>query len=423
MPRNKKDLTLKGAIEMPLNFRERQSVIKELANQYKGATKRDKGLLIDHLQTLTGFNRSYAARALRTAKIAPVKGQKAKRSNAGRKRYYGGAVLRDLKYIWAILDFPAGKRLAPFLPEIMLVLENHGELEFLPEVRAKLLTISSSTIDRLLASERKRLKLKGRTGTKPGSLLKNSVPIKTFADWNDTRPGFIEIDLVAHDGGNSRGDFAQTLDAVDVATGWTETRAVKNKAQKWVFEALQIISKAFPFHVLGIDSDNGAEFINSHLIRYCEKNQITFTRSRAYRKNDSCHVEQKNWSVVRKAVGYLRYDREEQLELLNQLYEMLRLYNNYFQPVLKLTKKERQGAKVKKTYDLAQTPYQRIQVAPEISEEQKLLLKENYAMLNPVALKRNICLLQEKLFHSSLTNTVTLPEQQRSVLNYEYISF
>jgi len=423
MPRNRKDLTLKGATGMPLNFRERQSVIKELANQYKGATKRDKGLLIDQLQTLTGYNRSYAARALRTAKLTSVKGQKAKRSNAGRKRYYDDAVLHDLKYIWAILDFPAGKRLAPFLPEIMLVLENHGELDFLPEVKAKLLTISSSTIDRLLASERKRLKLKGRTGTKPGSLLKNSVPIKTFADWNDTRPGFIEIDLVAHDGGISRGDYAQTLNAVDVATGWTQTRAVKNKAQKWVFEALQIISKDFPFSVLGIDSDNGSEFINNHLIRYCENNKITFTRSRAYHKNDSCHVEQKNWSVVRKAVGYLRYDREEQLELLNQLYESLSLYNNYFQPVLKLTKKERHGAKVKKTYDLAQTPYQRAQASPDISKEQKLSLKERYATLNPVTLKRNICFLQEKLFHSSLTNTTSLPEQKRSVLNYEYISF
>lgn len=423
MPRNKKELTLKGAIEMPLNFRERQAVIKELAKQYRGSTKKEKGQLIDQLQSLAGFNRSYAARALRTAKSSPVKGQKATRSNAGRKRYYDKAILHDLKYIWAVLDFPAGKRLAPFLPEIISVLENHGELELLPEVRSKLLTISSATIDRLLASERKRLKLKGRTGTKPGSLLKNSIPIKTFADWNDTRPGFIEIDLVAHDGGNAHGDYAQTLDAVDVATGWAQTRAVKNKAQKWVFAALQIITEAFPFAILGIDSDNGAEFINHHLIRYCKQHNITFTRSRPYHKNDSCHVEQKNWSIVRKTVGYLRYDREEQLKLLNQLYELLNPYNNYFQPVLKLIRKERQGAKVKKTYDLAQTPYQRIQASPDISEEQKLLLKENYAMLNPVALKRNICLLQEKLFHSSLTNTTSLPEQQRSVLNYEYISF
>jgi len=184
---------------------------------------------------------------LRTVKATASKGKKPKRSSAGRKCYYDSAGLHDLKFIWAILDFPAGKRLAPFIPEIITVLENHGEREFLPEIRAKLLTISSATIDRLLVSERKRLKLKGRTGTKPGSLLKNSIPIKTFADWNDTRSGFIEIDLVAHDGGNSRGDFAQSLNAVDVATGWTQTRAVKNKAQRWVFEALQIISKSLPF--------------------------------------------------------------------------------------------------------------------------------------------------------------------------------
>jgi len=423
MSRNTQDLMRKGVLKMPLNFRERQSVIKELASQYKNATKRDKGQLIDYLQTLTGFNRSYATRALRTVKAIASKGIKPKRSSAGRKCYYDSAVLHDLKYIWAILDFLSGKRLVPFLPEIITVLENHGEREFLPEVRAKLLTISSATIDRLLAPERKRLKLKGRTGTKPGSLLKNSIPIKTFADWNDTRSGFIEIDLVAHDGGNSRGDFAQSLNSVDVATGWTQTRAVKNKAQRWVFEALQIISKNFPFPILGIDSDNGSEFINSHLIRYCEQHQITFTRSRPYRKNDSCHVEQKNWSVVRKTVGYLRYDNEEQLELLNQLYEIQNLYNNYFQPVLKLTKKERHGAKLKKTYDLAQTPYQRVQAAPEITREQKLLLKETYAMLNPVALKRNICLLQEKLFHSAVTNTIQPNQSQRSDLNYEYISF
>ena len=423
MSRIIRNLIDEGANIVPLNFRERQSVIKELANQYKGVTKRDKGLLIDQLQTLTGFNRSYAARALRTAKLTSVKGQKAKRSNAGRKRYYDSAVLHDLKYIWAILDFPAGKRLAPFLPEIVSILEKHDEIDLLPEVREKLLTISSATIDRLLAAERKRLKFKGRTGTKPGSLLKKAIPVKTFADWDDARPSFIEIDLVAHDGGNSRGDYAQTLNAVDVATGWTQTRAVKNKAQKWVFEALQIISEAFPFPILGIDSDNGAEFINHHLVRYCDENQITFTRSRPYRKNDSCHIEQKNWSVVRKAVGYLRYDRDEQLDLLNELYEYLSPYTNYFQPVLKLVSKERIGAKVTKTYDLAQTPYQRFQSKLGLTKKQKVSLKMNYDMLNPVALKRNICILQEKLFHSAVTNTIQPNEPQRSDLNYEYISF
>jgi hypothetical protein len=422
MSRIIRNLIDEGANKVPLNFRERQSVVKELAEKYRNANKRDKGRLIDQLQALTCFNRSYAARALRAEKPL-LKSQSKKRPTAGRKRYYDSAVLHDLKYIWAILDFPAGKRLAPFLPEILPILEKHDEIDLLPEVREKLLTISSATIDRLLAAERKRLKLKGRTGTKPGSLLKKAIPVKTFADWDDTRPGFIEIDLVAHDGGNSRGDYAQTLNAVDVATGWTQTRAVKNKAQKWVFEALQIISEAFPFPILGIDSDNGAEFINHHLVRYCDKNQITFTRSRPYRKNDSCHIEQKNWSVVRKAVGYLRYDRDEQLDLLNDLYEYLSPYTNYFQPVLKLVNKERIGAKVKKTYDLAQTPYQRFQSEPGLTEKQKVSLKMNYDMLNPVALKRNICILQEKLFHSAVTNTIQPNESQRSDLNYEYISF
>jgi hypothetical protein len=226
MSRIIRNLIDKGANKLPLNFRERQSVVKELAEQYRNANKRDKGRLIDQLQALTYFNRSYAARALRAEKPL-LKSQSKKRPTAGRKRYYDSAVLHDLKYIWAILDFPAGKRLAPFLPEILPILEKHDEIDLLPEVREKLLTISSATIDRLLAAERKRLKLKGRTGTKPGSLLKKAIPVKTFADWDDTRPGFIEIDLVAHDGGNSRGDYAQTLNAVDVATGWTQTRAVK----------------------------------------------------------------------------------------------------------------------------------------------------------------------------------------------------
>ncbi len=422
MSRITQELMRKGANMMPLNFRERQAVIREYAGQYQRAGKRSKGQVLDQLEKLTGLNRNYAARVLRSIDPKPKK-PNLRRSGSGRKRYYDSAVLHDLKYIWAVLDFPAGKRLAPFLPEITAVLEQHGEIELLPEIRSKLYTISAATIDRLLAKERKRLKLKGRSGTKPGSLLKNAIPIKTFADWNDTQPGFIEIDLVGHDGGNTGGDYAQTLTAVDVATGWTETRAVKNKAQKWVHEALRIISSAFPFPIVGIDSDNGAEFINDHFFRYCAENQITFTRSRPYRKNDSCHVEQKNWSVVRKTVGYLRYDREEQIELLNQLYEFLSSYTNFFQPVLKLTKKERHGSKLKKTYDLAQTPYQRALASPEVSEEQKQKLKDKYKMLNPVTLKRNICDLQDQLFHSSLTKSEPMSEPQRRILTYEYISF
>jgi hypothetical protein len=284
-------------------------------------------------------------------------------------------------------------------------LELFGEIQLTKDQRHKLTSISASTIDRLLAPEKKKMRLKGRSGTKPGAFLKHEVPIKTFADWNDAEPGFLEIDLVSHEGSSARGDYAQTLDAVDVATGWTETVAVKNKAQKWVFAALQQIIAAMPFPVRGIDSDNGAEFINHQFIRFCAQNQITFTRSRPYRKNDSCHVEQKNWSVVRKTVGYFRYSTEAQVAILNALYQVLRLYTNYFQPNLKLVRKERRGAKVKKTYDEAKTPYQRVLLSPCVAPEIKDALAQQYASLNPAELKRQIIRLQDALVESVLSAT------------------
>ncbi|MEW6106817.1 MAG: transposase family protein, partial [Bacillota bacterium] len=189
--------------------------------------------------------------------------------------------------------------------EIVPILERRGELRLDDDTRKKLLSISAATIDRRLAQDHRRLDIKGRSGTKPGTLLKHNIPLETFSEWSDTEPGFVEIDLVGHDGGNTRGEYAQTLDVVDVATRWTETRAVKNKAQKWVFEALKHIIARIPFPVRGIDSDNGAEFTNDHLIRFCAQNRITFTRSRAYNKNGSCYVEQKNWSVVRRTASTL----------------------------------------------------------------------------------------------------------------------
>lgn len=212
--------------------------------------------------------------------------------------------------------------------------------------------VSASTIDRLLRQEKKKYTLKSRSKTKPGTLLKNQIPIRTFSEWDEGRPGFMEIDLVGHDGGDARGEFIQTLDVTDVCTGWTETRAVRNKAQVWVFEALKEIMDRIPFDLLGIDSDNGSEFINHHLFRFCTERKITFTRTRSYRKNDNCFVEQKNYSVVRRFAGYLRYNTEEELKLLNELYSYLRLYTNFFQPVMKLTEKTRIGSGVIKRYDI-----------------------------------------------------------------------
>jgi hypothetical protein len=258
--------------------------------------------------------------------------------------------------------------------------------------------MSASTIDRLLAKERKRMELKSRSGTKPGTLLKHQVPIRMFSEWDETKPGFMEIDLVSHGGGDEGGDFCQTLSATDVSSAWTEAEAVRNKAQVWVFEGLTKIRGRLPFDLLGIDSDNGSEFINDHLVRYCAKEGITFTRSRPYRKNDSCYVEQKNYTVVRKTVGYMRHDTQKELDILNRLYAYLRLYTNYFLPTMKLMQKTRIGSKVVKRYEQAKTPYQRLLESDSIDRRVKRRLRAEYEKLNPAQLKREIDWLQQQLW-------------------------
>ena len=312
---------------MGLSMAERRAVTKQMARRYVKASKGEKGAMLDELCALTGWTRRHARRALAAAVAGP---QQARART--RPRTYGPEVFEPLRLIWASLNGPAGKRLAPFMDEIIQVLERCGELQVPPEVRAKLLQVSAATIDRLLAPERARLKVKGRSGTKPGSILRRQIPIRTFSEWDDRRPGFCEVDLVAHDGGDPRGEFCQTLTLTCVATGWTETRALRNKAQRWVHEALVDICLTLPFPLLGLDSDNGSEFINHQLFAWCTEGQITFTRSRPYRKNDNCFVEQKNWPVVRQNVGYGRYDTAAELEVLAELYRDLRLYVNFFQP-------------------------------------------------------------------------------------------
>jgi len=252
------------------------------------------------------------------------------------------------------------------------ILERHKELVVDKETKEKILKISASTIDRLLFKERAKLRLKGRARTKPGTLLKNQIPIRTFADWDENKPGFVEVDLVSHDGGNPRGDYVHTLDVTDVYTGWT-------------------------------DSDNGSEFINAHLLRFCKQEKITFTRTRPYRKNDNCFVEQKNYSIVRKAVGYYRYETKKELEILNELYKVLRLYTNFFQPVMKLVEKTRVGSKVIKRYDKSKTPYQRVLDSPYVPREDKERLRAEYDQLNPAELKRELTKLKNRLMMEAST--------------------
>jgi len=342
-----------------------------------------------------------------------------------KKKFYDKEVFIALKKILIICDYICSKRLAPFLSEIIPVLEKYGEINLATKVREKLFKISAATIDRMLAETRKRYRIKGRSTTRPGTLLKKSIPIRTFADWDEKVPGFFEVDLVSHDGGAVRGDFLQSLNFTDIATGWVEMIAVKNKAQVWVFGGIEEIKGRLPFSILGIDSDNGSEFINDHLLRYCQKEHITFTRSRPYRKNDSCFVEQKNWSVIRRAVGYGRYDTEKELSILNELYSYLRLYSNLFQPVRKLMKKERIGSKIIKRYDKAKTPYRRVLASPDIEDEIKVKLKNQYAMLNPAELKRKITKLQNRLLKlNSLKQEVGkgIDKSTKPSSRFEYIS-
>jgi hypothetical protein len=392
--------------EVGLSMTERKAVTKQMAKRYAKASKGEKGRMLDELCGLTGWTRRHARRAL-TGETQPARTE----PNRPRPRTYGTEVVDALRMVWATLNGPTGKRLAPFMSEIVPALERAGELELDPQVRAKLLQVSAATIDRLLAPERRRLKVKGRSGTKPGSILRHQIPIRTFAEWDEVRPGFCEIDLVAHDGGDPRGEYCQTLDMTCVASGWTVAKAVRNKAQRWVHEALLDIASQLPFELLGLDSDNGAEFINAQLLSWCTEHAITFTRSRPYRKNDNCFVEQKNWPVVRQQVGYARYDTAQELAALNELYGHLSYYVNFFQPQMKLVSKAREGAKVKKRYDTARTPYQRLLGSAEIPEEAKDRLRATFLELNPAALKRKISACQDRLLELNRTK----PERRKEV--------
>ncbi len=386
----------------------RQEVTKATAGEYRGASKKEKSGILDQFVSTTGYSRWYArlvlrhaGRRLQTDKQTIVVVERKSSAKRKRARRYDEKVQTALVRLWRIMDYICGKRLQPSLAELITVLERHNEFRCDRETRAKLLRISAASIDRLLKPERRKYELRGRAGTKPGTLLKKQIPIRTFAEWDEQCPGFVEIDLVGHDGGTAAGDYCQTLDLTDIATTWTETMAVRNKAQAWVFAALKKLRQNLPFSLLGIDSDNGSEFINQYLLDYCKDQKLSFTRSRPYRKNDNCFVEQKNYSVVRRAVGYARYDTEAQLNLLNELYATLRLYTNFFQPTMKLKSKERVGSKVIKRYDGAQTPYQRVLAAPQVSEADKQRLRAKYKTLNPAALKRKLMRLQDRLLKST----------------------
>ena len=370
----------------------KRELLAAVRPRYLKASKSQKGGILDEFTAVTGYNRKYAIHLLRNG----LPRRRGKR--VGRRWTYGPEVVAALVQVWKVSGHLCGKRLQPFLPELVAALERHGELTIAPRIKAQLLKMSAATIDRRLKRARTGLPQRGRSTTKPGSLLKDAIPIRTFADWNEHRPGFVEMDLVAHCGQTTAGEYLNTLCTVDIDTRWCELLALPNKGQKATFEGIQAMRKHLPFPLLGIDSDSGSEFINHHLYRYCQREQITFTRSRPFRKNDQAHVEQKNWSAVRQTIGYERYESSEALSLLQAIYADLRLFINFFQPVMKLVSKTRVGSKVRRKYDTARTPYQRVLASPHVNQDVKEQLRQLYLILNPVALQHRINVHLEQLW-------------------------
>ena len=365
----------------------RQSIreyARAIRDRYRQSGKEGKTKILDEFVKTTGLHRKAGIRLLNKDPLAHG------REKRGRPRKYGSETIEALKTVWEAEDRLCSKRLHPFLDDLVKILKKNGDLKITPVVEKQLHQISPATIDRKLRPLRQKGNRHHFSTTRPGSLLKNAIPIRTFADWKEDRPGFLEVDLVAHCGESVDGFYLNTLTAVDIATGWTECSGVWGKGQDRVGAAIHHLRSRLPFSLLGLDSDNGSEFINQNLYHYCQHEHITFTRSRSYKKNDGCHVEQKNGALVRRVIGYQRYNSKQALEMLNRIYSLLRLYTNFFQPSMKLIEKHRQGAKVYKVYDEAQTPCYRLLKSGILAAREKRELIDAFQRLSPVRLLQQI---------------------------------
>jgi len=380
-----------------MSLKSKRELLEVVQPRYLKASKVEKQKILDEFTLTTGYHRKHAIRVLKNQ----VQVQNHfKRKTKTYQTIYGGEVVQALEQIWEIYGRICSKRLQPYLPEAIKVLERCQEIELSQKTKALLLRISSASIDRCLRIVRLKSS-HGLSTTKPGSLLKNLIPVQTFTAWDEERPGFMEIDLVAHCGNSTAGQYLNTLTCTDLCTGWTDVTALLHRSQETVSTAIPRMRQRLPFPLLGIDSDNGSEFINDLLYRYCLEEKLTFTRSRPYQKNDQAHVEQKNWSVVRHTVGYDRWETAQDLTLLESIYDDIRRYINFFQPSLKLIAKERIGNQTIKRYDPAKTPYQRILDRKDIALEAKAPLMNLYVQLNPVELRCRIDQKTAKLWKIS----------------------
>jgi hypothetical protein len=369
-----------------MEVRPSRRFLHSLQTRYLQAQKKAKGVILDEFTQTTAYHRTYARRLLRGRyqyAAAPIRHRRA--------RYYTEEDAAALEHLSELLDGMCSKLLKAEIPLVLPQLREDGTLDISDQCAEHLFEISPATMDRLL--RRRRPKAKGWRGfTRPSrSWLKARIPVRTFAERTAAEPGWLDLDLVDHSGGNERGEFAHTLDMVDEYSQWIEPRAIRTKAEKLVLEQLARLRVDLPFRLLGIHSDTGGEFINRQLYDYCKREPpLTFTRSRAGKKNDNAQVEQKNYSVVRRLVGYGRYDTELQVRQLNALYAVARLYVNFFKPVMKLQSKQRLGSKVKRLYDQPKTPYQRLLDCPSLDEQAKQMLCQTYQQLHLGALKAEL---------------------------------
>lgn len=376
----------------------KHDLAKEIINRYLVSTKEEKKKILDEFCANTKYNRNYAITKLRKLQLTPYfKDSVAGKHKRQRERIYGQSVSIVTEKIYKALGGIGARRIHPLIKTMLEKGIAFGHIKTDSITIEKVLGMSKSTLDRIMIHIRKKHAIKGISTTRPGTLLKSEIPLRV-GEWMETDPGFSEIDLVAHCGDNGAGTFISTLNTTDIATMWFEAEAVMGKAQERTLSGIQMIRNRMPFEMSGIDSDNGSEFINHQLYRYCLKENIIFTRSRAGKKDDNAHIEQKNFTTVRQVLGYQRFDTEYALILINKLYRgPLRLYINFFQPSVKCIKKKRIGAKIKKIYDVAKTPYERVLAHPKVSQKSKEALTCLFVKLDPFKLRDEIDVLVEKI--------------------------
>lgn len=367
----------------------RAELVSATRGRYSAALRGQKKQILDEFVAVTGFHRKHAMRLLRGRGDLKPGGPRPQR------RVYDEAVRTALIVVWEASDRICGKRLKPLMGPMVEAMERHGHLRLEAEVRTHLLAMSAATIDRALIEAKAGAGQKRRRGSVNG--VRQSIPVRTFSDWGDPAPGFCEADLVWHSGPTAKGSFIQTLVVTDIATGWTECAPLLVREQTQVLLVLAEIRKVLPFALLGFDTDNDSVFMNETVRDYCAAEKITFTRCRPYRKNDQAWVEQKNGSIVRRIVGYRRFEGHVATTALAELYATVRLFVNFFQPSFKLAEKERQGSRVLKRYHKPATPYQRLIADTRTPDDVRQRLEKVYASLDPVRLLRDMRFGQQRL--------------------------